>query len=84
MHDVSSLRKHPGVHLHKPGWRSPLHTQATPLGDTSVQHVTHSTKQHEVKSSTRENEAIERRGKPEMYEAAGGITRTLFYSKLVS
>ena len=41
-------------------------------------------KQQEVKSSTRDNEAIERRGKPEMYEAAGGITRTLFYSKLVS
>lgn len=40
-------------------------------------------KQHEMKSSRRENDAIKRCGKHEMYEVAAGVTWLLFCSKLL-
>ena len=38
-------------------------------------------KQHDTKSSTRENDAIERHNKHEMYEAAADVTRHPVYRK---
>jgi hypothetical protein len=32
-------------------------------------------KKHEIKSNTRENDAIQKQGKCELYEAAAGVTQ---------
>lgn len=42
------------------------------------------TKQHEIKLSTRENDAIKRHGKPELYEEAGVTQHTVLQQTLFS
>lgn len=69
-HEVTlSLWEHHRVHLHSPGWPSLLHTWAVWHRYRS-QATTYIAKLWESKSSTRENDAIQRRSKHKTCEAA--------------
>lgn len=71
-HAILSLCKQHSVQLYKPRWCS-LYTPSAPTLQACT--ACYCTRQHQVNSSRRENDAVKRRGEHQMYAAAACITQ---------